>query len=93
MYFNYKTPKKRLVNKPQISLVVENKNLHVTYDEKTTTKVNTDLINLNIFITFMTLSASPYSKYSRPHTAFTLMFMDHNRHGSFTLNLKRCYMR
>ena len=48
---------------------------------------------MNIFFTFMSLSMTPYSKYARPHTFFTLLFMDHNKLGSFTLNLKRCYMR
>lgn len=42
---------------------------------------------------FIVLSLNPYVKYTRPHAFFNIMFMDHNRVGSFTFNLKRCYMR
>ncbi len=92
-YFSYQSKHKKLVNKPKLRLAAPLSEGVVGYDEKTTPRVHSDIINMNIFFTFMSLSMSPYSKYSRPHTFFTLLFMDHNRYGSFTLNLKRCYMR
>jgi len=92
-YFNCKISTKKLIQKPQLNLQTIKKDVVVHYCDKNTAKLKLDLINFNIFFTFMSLSMSPYSKYSRPHAFFTLLFMDHNRYGSFTLNLKRCYMR
>lgn len=92
-YFNFRIKQKKFITKPRIDVISIKKNTITHYCDKNTPKVNPDLINFNIFFTFMSLSMAPYSKYSRPHTFFTLLFMDHNRYGSFTLNLKRCYMR
>ena len=92
-YFLNKLKHKKLVNKPKFNFETFENTGVVDYDNKTTLRVSSDTINMNVFFTFMSLSMSPYSKYSRPHTFFTLLFMDHNRCGSFTLNLKRCYMR
>ena len=71
------------------SNLLENKNNNV----KTSLIRNKDFISLNLFKMFIVLSLNPYVKYTRPHAFFNIMFMDHNRVGSFTFNLKRCYMR
>jgi len=92
-YFSYKLKNRKLINKPKSNFEIFRNTGVVDYDEKTTLRVNSDVVNMNIFFTFMSLSMAPYAKYSRPHTFFTLLFMDHNKSGSFTLNLKRCYMR
>lgn len=56
-------------------------------------KKNKECSDLGLFKVFVNLSLSSYAKYTRPHPAFNIMFMDCSGHGSITLNLKRCFMR
>lgn len=46
-----------------------------------------------MFFIFIVTNNTPFAKHVRPHAHFDLMFMDHNRAYSFTLNLQKFYMR
>lgn len=50
-------------------------------------------LNLHFFAIVINQSITSYTNFTKPHGNFLLLFMDHNRYGSFTLNLKRCYSR
>lgn len=84
-----------LLSKPK--LMMGTRDLRLVVRNNSIKKLNTvksrDFIGLYLFKLFMILSLSPYSKYTRPHAIFSIMFMDHTRRGSVTLNLKRCFMR
>lgn len=83
------------VNKPKLYLDAISKQTQysLNFTQKQQPKKLSKTIHLNMFISFITLNLNPYIKYEQPHTQFTLFFMNSNSSGSFTLNLKKCYMR
>ena len=84
---------KTIVTKPKLQSDYSSNLVSSLPSKKEIIKTNFNQVNLNIFFIFITTNTTPFVQYSRPHANYALLFMDHNRHNSFTLNLKKCYMR
>jgi hypothetical protein len=97
-YYGFPQVVKRSTNlsvRPQLKISITFEALTDVTTSKAVVKSNNraKFLNLNFFSTVIGHSLTSYTNFTKPHGNFLLLFMDHNRYGSFTLNLKRCYSR
>lgn len=95
-FFNYTKPLLHTSYlKPKLLTVPKHSVRSHEFNPKTVVKKPeySNFLNLYFFSSIALGGLSVYTKYVRPHANFLLLFMDHNRYGSFTFNLKRCYSR
>lgn len=91
---NLKFPRKiKTVHKPALLQNYSKPYSDLLPLQKTSFRKNFNNITLNMFFIFITINNTPFANYIRTHAGFQLLFMSHNRGGSFTLNLKKCYNR